>query len=226
MRRILLCFFVYFCLSNSCYAAPCYGAKMPQKNQLFWGVQTHSVLKRYLEEENGKLRSLQEFVLISYGIFDWLSIDLKGGAGYIKQQPAREDRIDYSSYLGGGYGFRISLYDHQKTKIVFGFQHISVHPHSFNINGRKNKAVLDDWQLSLLISGNFSIITPYVGTKYSRMDYIHWVDNVRNRVKSDLTKSVGLIVGVDIPMSNKAWLNVEGQFFDTEAFAASLNFHF
>ena len=226
MRKIFLCIFVYSCIANSCYAAPCYGTRMPQKNKFFLGAQTHSVLKRYLEDENGKMRSLQNFVLISYGVFDWLSLDLKAGAGYIKQQPTGGDRIDYSTYLGGGYGFRIKLYNQEKTRMVFGFQHISIHPHRVHISGRKNKAVLDDWQFSLLASRNFSIFTPYIGTKWSRMDYINWVDGVRNRVRSDTTKSVGLIVGADIPFGERFWLNIEGQFFDVEAFATSLNFLF
>jgi hypothetical protein len=199
---------------------------MPEKNQLFGGVQTYSVLKRCLENQNGKMRSLQNFVLISYGIYDWLCIDLKAGEGYIKQQPSGAERIDYAAYLGGGYGFRMGLYDNQKTKIAFGFQHISVHPHKVHKNGIKRKSVLDDWQFSLLASRDFSRFSPYLGTRWSTMDYILWENGERNRVKSDRTKNAGLIVGVDIPLSEKAWLNVEGSFFDAEAFATSLNFGF
>lgn len=226
MLKILLYFFAYFFISNSCYAAPCYGTKMPEKNQLFGGIQTYSVLKRYLKNQNGEMRSLQNFVLISYGIYDWLCLDLKGGAGYIRQQPCGAERIDYATYLGGGYGFRMGLYDSEKTKIVFGFQHISVHPHKVHKNGIKRKSVLDDWQFSLLASRDFSKLSPYLGTRCSSMDYILWVNGERNRIKSDRTKNVGLIVGVDITLNEKAWFNVEGSFFDAEAFATSLNFRF
>jgi len=199
---------------------------MPLQNQFFVGLQTYSVLNRDLENQNGDMRSLQDFVVLSYGVSDWFSVDLKGGAGYIKQRSPGTERIDYSTYLGGGYGFRIKLYGSRKTKMVFGFQHISVHPHNIHINGVKHKSVLDDWQFSLLASYDFSIFTPYAGTKWSRMDYIHWVDSVRERVKSDETKSAGLVIGSDIPLGEKIWLNLEGQLFDTEAFAASLNFYF
>ena len=226
IKTIFLFLFVYFLIINPCYAAPCYGTRLPQKNQFFVGLQTHSVLNRYLKDTNGKMRSLQNFLLVSYGIFDWLSLDLKGGAGYIKHQPAAGQRIDYSTYLGGGYGFRIKLYDHNKTAAVFGFQHISIHPHKVHVNGRKNKAVLDDWQFSLLASYDLSLIIPYIGTKWSRMDYINWIDSVRNRVKSDTTRSIGLAVGADIPLGERIWINIEGQFFDVEAFATSLNFSF
>lgn len=226
MKKLFLCFFLSFCIVNPCYAAPCYGTKMPEKNQLFAGVQTHSVLNRYLINQNGKMRSLQNFVLFSYGIFDWLCLDLKGGAGNIKQQSPGVERLDYATYLGAGYGFRMRLYDSKKTKTVFGFQHISIHPHKLHVNGIKRKSVLDDWQFSLLISRTFPIITPYIGTKWSRMDYILWTNGERSRIKSDRTRSIGLIVGADIPLGEKVWFNIEGNFFDSEAFSTSLNFRF
>ncbi len=227
MRRIFLLYlFVYFCISNSCYAAPCYGAKMPRNNQFFTGLQTYSVVNRYLINQNGKMRSLQNFVLISYGLFDWLCLDLKGGAGNIKQQSSGVERIDYSAYLGGGYGLRLRLYNSEKANMVFGFQHISIHPYKSHKDGIKRKAVLDNWQFSLLVSRPFSIITPYIGTKWSRMDYILWTNGERSRIKSDRTRNIGLIVGADIPLSKQSWFNIEGNFFDTEAFSTSLNFSF
>jgi len=186
----------------------------------------HSVLKRNLEDEYGRLSSAQYFFLISYGVFDWFSIDAKGGAGNIKQRSEAGNKMDYSTYLGGGYGFRIRFYNREKTKMVFGFQHISIHPHTVSIGALKHKAVLDDWQFSFLVSRDFRKFTPYMGVKWSRMDYIHWVDRNRKAVKSDLTKSIGLIAGVDLPLNDKVWLNLEGQFFDGEAVAGSLNFKF
>ena len=226
MRKIYLSLLIYFFITNSCYAAPCYGTKMPRRHQFSAGIQSHSVLKRYLKDNNGKMRSLQNFVLISYGISDWLCIDLKGGIGNVKQQSPQEERLDYSAYLGGGYGGRINLYDGGKTKMVFGFQHISIHPHKVHVDGVKRKVVLDDWQLSFITSYDLRIINPYVGIKWSRMDYIIWTNGDRNRIKSDRTKSIGLVIGTDIPLSQKAWVNIEGNFFDAEAFAVSLNFNF
>lgn len=190
------------------------------------GLENHTIFKRYLENESGKLRSLQNFLLLSYGVFDWLSIDLKGGAGYIKQHPVGSDEVDYPSSFAGGYGFRIRFYDDEKIKMVFGFQHISVHPKSVHLGDVKNKAVLDDWQVSLLASYSFKRITPYLGTRWSRLDYIHWVGDNRKRVMSDLTKSTGLILGFDLPLIERFWLNLEGQLFDREAVACSLNYSF
>jgi hypothetical protein len=226
MCKIVLLIMLIFCFVAVSYAAPCYGTKLPQKQELFAGLQVHSILQRNLEDGYGKLRSRQYFFLLSYGIFDWLSLDLKGGAGNIKQRPDIGNEMDYATYLGGGYGFRIKFYNHEKTKMVFGFQHISIHPHTISIGASKHKAVLDDWQFSFLASCDFRKFTPYIGTKWSRLDYIHWVDRNRKRVKSDLAKSIGLIAGVDLPLNDKAWFNLEGQFLDGETIAGSLNFKF
>ena len=223
---VLILIFEFWILNLSSYAAPCYGTKLPQKKQVFMGLQSYSVFKRYLDNDSGKLRSQQEFLLLSYGVFDWLSIDLKGGAGWIKQHPEGPDELDYPTFLGGGYGFRVKFYDAKNTKAVFGFQHISVHPRTRYVESLKNKAVSDDWQLSLLVSRNFMNLTPYLGTRWSRMDYIHWTNGFRNRVKSDLSKSVGLVAGMDMPLTQKLWLNLEGSCFDSEALAVSLNYSF
>ncbi|MFH1441684.1 MAG: hypothetical protein ABIH18_06590 [Candidatus Omnitrophota bacterium] len=226
MRKIVLFFLIVIGLTSNSYAAPCYGTKMPQRNKFFTGVQNYTVFKRYLKDDYGKLRSMQDFLLLSYGVFDWLSIDLKGGAGNIKQHPVGSDEIDYPTNFAGGYGFRMKLYDNQKIKLSWGFQHISVHPKSVHLGDDKNKAVLDDWQFSVLSSYSFSKITPYIGTRWSRMDYIHWVPEGRKRRISDLTKSVGLILGVDFSLTEKVWINLEGQLFDSEALAFSLNYAF
>jgi hypothetical protein len=199
---------------------------MPKKNKFFVGLQSYSIFKRYLENEQGKLRSQQEFFLLSYGIFDWLSVDLKGGAGYIKQHPVASDELDYPSYLGGGYGFRLRLYERNKIRATFGFQHVSIHPKTVFVGPVKNKAVLDEWQFSIVASRDFKKITPYLGAKWSRSDYIHWTTGERNRVKSDLTKSVGLVFGFDIPIAEKFWFNLESHFFDSDALAISLNYSF
>jgi len=213
-------------MANSCVAAPGYGTKMPQKKQLHLGGQTYSVQQRNLEGDNGKMSSLQHFLLISYGITDWFSLDLKGGAGDTHHTPDNGNEISYPAYMAGGYGFRVRLYDKESTKAVFGFQHISVHPYSVFVGPVKHKAVIDDWQLSFLVSEDLQYVTPYIGGRWSRMDYIHWVDDDRNRVKSDLDESFGIIVGMDVPVHEKVWMNFEGQFLDVQAVAASINFLF
>ncbi len=226
MRKLILILFLVFCLLSSSFAAPCYGTRMPKRKQFFSGAQTYSIFKRYLEHNFGKLRSTQNFFLLSYGLYDWLALDLKGGAGNIKQHPNGSDEMDYPSFVGGGYGLRMKLYDKKNTRLVFGFQHISIHPRTINIGSVKNKAVLDDWQFSALISYDFKKLTPYIGTRWSRLDYIHWTDGNRNRIKSAAGKSAGLIAGLDIPITQRLWLNLEGQAFDSEAASLSINYGF
>ncbi len=226
VKSLLLFTFTFLLLPFLCYAAPCYGTKMPNKKELFLGLQNYTVFKRYLKDNYGKFKSVQDFFLLSYGIFDWLTIDLKGGCGNMRQHPVGSDEVDYPTYLGGGYGFRLKVYDAHKLKTVFGFQHISIHPKTVSLGAAKHKAVLDDWQFSLLVSRVFGKITPYIGTKWSNANYLHWIDGDRKLEKSDLTKSVGLLLGFDLPITEKIWLNLEGQFFDGEALAVSVNYSF
>ncbi len=207
-------------------AAPCYGTRMPEKGKFFLGGSTHIMFKRYLRDDYGKLRSTQHFLLLSYGLYNWLSIDLKGGAGNIKQHPVGSDELDYPSSFAGGYGLRLRLYERGNIKAVLGFQHISVHPRKIRLGDIEHKAVLDDWQASLLASCGFKQMTPYLGTKYSRVDYIHWQGEDRKRRMSDLTRTVGLVAGCDFNLAPKVWLNLEGQFFDGEALALSINTSF
>ena len=226
MRKLLLALGLVLCLDTASYAAPCYGTRMPKKRDFFAGTETHYIFKRYLENGLGTLRSKQYLFLLSYGIYDWLSLDLKVGTGNIRQHPSGSDEVHYASNFAGGYGFRLKLYDQQDLKMVFGFQHISVHPESVDLGNVRNKAILDDWQVSFLVAHDFLGITPYLGTRWSRVDYIHRVGSTRKRRMSDLTKDIGLIFGFDIPVTKKTWLNLEGQFFDSEALAMSMNCSF
>lgn len=212
-------------------AAPAYGTRMPEKGRVFGGLQYHQIIDRELGGDNGSSNSRQYFALLSYGIFDWLSIDLKGGLGDTDQQALGHNEINYPTFLTGGYGFRIRLYQDQdvKTKVVAGFQHISVHPYAIDVNsdsrGDHFKVVIDDWQLSLLgsrqLCKNFTI---YAGGRLSSMDSITWINGERNRIKPD--RHFGAIVGGDISLTDRTWLNIEGNFVDAEAVAASLNFAF
>jgi len=213
-----------FCMSDCSYAAPCYGTKMPGKEKFFAGFESYTIFKRYQEKDYGKLRSMQYFVLLSYGVFDWLSIDLKGGTGNIKQHPVDTGEIDYPYNFAGGYGLRLRLYEKQNSKMVFGFQHISVHPKSRHLQDGRHKAILDDWQVSLLVSQDFGRVTPYAGTRWSRVDYIHRINAQRKRVMSDLTKSIGLIFGLDFTLTDKTRFNLETSFLDGPAFSFSVNF--
>ncbi len=216
----------YYLLPTVSYAAPCHGTKMPQRNKFFANFESYSIFKRYLEDSRGKLRSQQQFYGLSIGVFDWLSIDLKAGAGNIKQHPVGGDEVDYPTSFSGGYGLRLKFFDKSNVKAVLGFQHISTHPKTIHLGDAKDKAILDDWQWSILASYNLKRITPYSGVRWSRVDYIHWVLDQRKRHMSDRTRSIGLICGFDIPLTKKIWVNLEGSAFDSEALAFSFNYSF
>lgn len=199
---------------------------MPQRGKLSAGLESYTILKRDLEDEYGSVRSLQNSVLLSYGIFDWLSLDLKAGTGYIKHHPLGSSEIDYPTSFAAGYGLRLKLYEKDSIKVISAFQHISVHPRKALINNLTHRAILDDWQVSVLASYDFGMVIPYLGTRWSRIDYIHKIEEDRKRKMSDLTKSTGFIFGFALPFAEKAWLNLEGQFFDSKAFAVSVNYAF
>ncbi|MDD5730037.1 MAG: hypothetical protein PHN57_02800 [Candidatus Omnitrophica bacterium] len=228
MRKLIFAalFILFTAMAARSYAAPCYGTTMPGKKEFFAGTQFYSIFKRTLENDGGKIRSAQYFFTLSYGFFDWLSVDLKGGAGDIKQRSSENQDLNYVSNFAGGYGFRLKFLDKNNWKMVFGFQHISVHPASASLNNAKHKAILDDWQTSLLVSYGLKKFTPYLGVRWSRVDYIHRTVEGRKRVMSDADRSIGFIGGVDVPLTKKIWLNLEGQMFDSQAVAASLNYKF
>lgn len=226
MRAYIGLFFIVCLLYVPAYAAPCYGARMPKKNTASVGLQSYDILKRDLKDNYGSVRSLQNFLLVSYGVTDWFSIDLKGGAGYIKAHPLDVSEIDYSTNFAGGYGVRFRIFEKDKLKSVFGFQHISVHPEKKVTDAGVNRAILDDWQVSILASYDLSVMTPYMGTRWSRVDYIHKINDDRKRKMSDLDNTIGLVAGCDIPWGEKFWVNLEGQFIDAQAFAVSFNYSF
>lgn len=226
VQNSLICVLLSSVLAPASYAAPCYGTVMPAKHKGFVGAQTHVINKRYLEGESGHVRSAQHFFLLSFGLYDWLSIDLKGGAGFIKQHPPGSDELDYPSDFAGGYGFRLRFFNQAKTRMVFGFQHISVHPERIHLGDVKHTAILDDWQVSWLGSYGLGSMTPYLGVKLSRLDYIHWREEDRKRTMSDLTKALGMVAGLDIPLTKRMRLNLEVQAVDTEAMSISLNVAF
>src|SRR5437016_632464 len=104
MKKILITLLVLLSIPTLTMAAPAYGTRMPHQMQIFGGVQSYSVISRRLEGDYGKVRSQQEFALISLGVFDWLSLDLKGGAGNVNSFDGPGPDIDYSQFLAGGYG--------------------------------------------------------------------------------------------------------------------------
>ena len=182
---IILILFAF--ITKESFAAPCYGTDMPKKGEWFKAFEANIVFKRKLDKSYGRLKSRQYFLDLSYGVSDKLTLDFKIGAGSFDHKPTDSYEIDYGTHFAGGYGFRIGVFDNpdQGLKGVVGFQHISLHPPTEKIEGDKNEAILDYWQISGLISKDFRFFTPYLGVKLSRCDVIHKLNREINRNKSD-----------------------------------------
>lgn len=228
MRKIFL-FIILSTLTLNAYPAPCYGTRMPQYQQYIYGFEANVHIDRNLEQDFGSIRSKQGFFLLSYGLRDWFSLDFKVGLGNVKQHPKDRDEVDYPTDFAGGYGCRLRLYEDDHIKTVLGFQHVSVHPGSIHLEDQKNMAILDDWQLSLIVSRSFDRFTHYAGIKWSRVDYMHWTGKgkeYKHRRMSDMTKDIGVVYGIDIPVTERSWINLEGQFIDGEAVSLAYYFSF
>lgn len=206
------------------FAAPSYGTDMPKKGEWVKALETNIVFKRKLDKSYGKFKSEQYFFDLSYGVSDRVVVDLKVGMGNVNYEQTDSYGLDYDAHFAGGYGFRVCVLDlpRRSVKGVFGFQHISVHPLAEIIEGDKNKVILDDWQISALVSKDFHIFTPYLGAKLSRSDLIHELNGVRKRKKSG-DPSLGLVVGTDLRLRERFKLNVEGRFIDETALSTRIS---
>jgi len=227
MRKALILFVSMMFYASLASAAPAYGTKMPGKNKFFGGVQHYEIFDRDLNNDNGNLKSRQEHILLSYGVTDWFTLDLKASAGTIEHHAVDGRKIKYNRPVwGGGYGFRVRLYEGGPLKMVAGFQHISIHPETVKKDGEKNNAILDDWQGSALVSYDLKKFTPYTGVRYGSTDYLHRLNNDANRVFVDEDRRVDAVLGVDVPLGEKVWVNIEGAFGAGKALATSVNYKF
>ncbi len=227
MRQAITMAVVLFLSCTCAQAAPAYGTKMPRQREFFFGLQHYEIFDRDLNKDNGDLKSRQEHFLLTYGVTDWFSLDLKASIGTIEHEAGDGSRIKYNTPVwGGGYGFRVRLYENGPVKVVSGFQHISIHPATVKANGEKHNAILDDWQGSALVSYDLKKFTPYTGLRYGTTDYIHRINNDADRVYTGEGRRYDAVLGVDIPLTPKVWLNCEGAVGGGEALATSVNFKF
>jgi len=223
MKKIkFLTLALLFFIDTNSYAAPCYGTSMPEQYKWNWGFSSNFLAERKLKDGEGEIRSYQYFVLGSFGVTNWFCLDGKIGFGDIKQSPPYDEKIEYGTSFAGGYGFRLKIYENQTWDLrsTVGFHHISVHPHSKIIDGVKNRGVLDDWQGEIIVSKRIKNFVPYIGCEISRIDYIHWRDDLRKRKKSDV--EAGLVAGIDIYVTKNIFLNVESKFFDEKSLSADV----
>ncbi|OGX30279.1 MAG: hypothetical protein A2879_04010 [Omnitrophica WOR_2 bacterium RIFCSPHIGHO2_01_FULL_49_10] len=227
IRKIIFVISILVFSADRVYAAPAYGTDTPQKGKISIGYQTNLVFKHRLNDEHGSLRSFQHFVDFSYGALDWFTFDGKLGVGDLRQDGGEMPSVNYGTGFAGGYGFRILLRDKtaDKTRIVFGFHHISVHPTNENAGGSKYETFLDDWQFDILGSKKFGKFEPFLGGKVSKFDLGYRV-NRGERQRLSPKYYGGLIAGCGFDLREDLTLKIEGHIIDENSLSAGLYYKY
>ncbi len=221
----LILSFLFF--ASRAYAAPAYGTDTPDKGKISIGYQANLVFKHRLNDEHGSLRSYQHFVDFSYGALDWFTFDGKLGVGDLRQSGGERPDVDFGTGFAGGYGFRILLWNKaaDKTRVTFGFHHISVHPTDQNTGGNKYETFLDDWQFDLLGSKKFGKFEPFFGGKASKFDQGYRVNHGdRQRIRPKYYG--GLIAGCGFDLREDLTLKIEGHIIDEDSLSAGLYYKY
>lgn len=204
-------------------AAPTYGTNMPEKGRGLSGYQANIIFKHDLSDSYGNIKSTQHFYDISYGVFDWFSLDAKIGMGDLRQKGGIYPKVEYGTGFAGGYGFRLRALNDpiNKVRVVAGFHHISVHPADRAINSDKYESFLDDWQCSLVVSKDIGHFTPFLGAKASRCDFVYKVNEIDRKRRRPLYYG-GLVAGCSISLPKGLSVVVESHFIDESSLSAGL----
>lgn len=221
-----LCFFS-FSLASRLYAAPTYGPDMPEKGKINIGYQSNIVFKHRLSDPYGKIKSGQNFLDLSYGVYDWFAFDGKLGVGDAAHEGASFGTVDYGYSFAGGYGFRIKLMDNAKykAKAALGFHHISVHEQDRIINNDKYESFLDDWQADLTVSRSFGKVDPFIGVKASKFDMVYNIDH-GGRKRRPPKYWTGVVAGCGINVMDNISIKVEGHFIDETSLSSGIYYKY
>jgi len=211
----------------SLLAAPTDGTNIPYKGKYITGYQNNSIFKHDLAGSYGNVRSFQDYYTLSYGAFDWLTIDGKIGFGNVTEKGGTQPKVEHNYGFAGGYGFRLRVMNDaaNKVRVVTGFQHTSTHPANKNVNGDKRMAIYEDWQLSLVSSKDVGRITPFAGAKVSYGDLIQKTNDI-DRKNRPPKYYAGLVVGCDVKLTMNTYLSVEGHFIDETSLSAGAYYKF
>ncbi|MDP3791880.1 MAG: hypothetical protein Q8R38_07550 [Candidatus Omnitrophota bacterium] len=218
---------LFLLCSINIHAAPTDGTNIPYKGKYITGYQNNSVFKHDLSNSYGNIKSLQNYYTLSYGVFDWLTLDGKIGFGNVREKGGVHPKVDHNYGLAGGYGFRLRVLDDDKNKVrvVTGFQHTSTHPANRNLNGDKRMAIYEDWQVSLVSSREIGRMTPFAGAKLSYGNLIQKTNDIdrKNRPPAYYT---GVVIGCDVKITKNTYLSVEGHFIDETSLSSGIYYKF
>ncbi len=211
----------------SLFAAPTDGTNIPYKGGYITGYQNNSIFKHDLVKSYGNVRSFQNYYTLSYGVFNWLTLDGKIGFGNVREKGGVHPTVQHSNGFAGGYGFRLRVIDDaaNKVRVVTGFQHTSTHPANRYVNGDKRMAIYEDWQVSLVSSKDIGIFTPFAGGKVSYGNLIQKTNDIDRKNRSPRYYG-GAVIGCDIKMTLNTYISVEGHFIDETSLSAGAYYKF
>ena len=211
----------------SLYAAPTDGTNIPYKGKYITGYQNNIIFKHDLSDSYGNVRSDQHYYTLSYGVFNWLTLDGKIGFGNLREKGGIHPKVAHDYGFAGGYGFRLRVLDDAKNKVrvVTGFQHTSIHPPFKNVNGDKRAAIYEDWQASLVSSKDIGIISPFAGAKLSFGDLIQKVNGIDRKVRPPRYYA-GLVLGCNVKLTRNTYISVEGHFIDETSLSSGIYYTF
>jgi hypothetical protein len=229
MRNIKIHGLIVAILFTACSisAAPTDGTNIPYKGKYITGYQNNSIFKHDLGKTYGNVRSFQNYYTLSYGVFDWLTLDGKIGFGNVREKGGNHPEVQHNYGFAGGYGFRLRVMDDavNKVRVVTGFQHTSTHPADRNLDGDKHTAIYEDWQLSLVSSKDVGIITPFAGAKISYGNLVQKTNDMDRKNRPPRYYG-GVILGCDVKLTKNTYLSVEGHFIDETSLSAGAYYKF
>ena len=231
--RPIIIFFLFAVLSLSALqtsqAVSSNGTRFPPARNVDLGYEYDAMFKRTLNRSHGDLQNQDHFYTVSFGVFDWLSLDGKIGMGDVSlRDSANLPKLDFNAGFSGGYGFRIRAFEHKKlgVRLIVGGQHISVHPPARSIDDNKYTSCLDDWQVTGIVAKDFKRFTVYAGAKGSDCQLVYKI-NKHNEKRLYSETHIGMISGLEVYLfDNKLRLGAEGRFFDETAFSTTVSYLF
>lgn len=187
------------------------------------------MFKRPLGRSYGSLRTADHFFILSVGIFEWLTLDGKIGAGDVRLKGGIHlPKLEFRTGFAGGYGLRVRFFEHAGTgvRIIVGTQHLSVHPQDRSIGDDKYESFLDDWQVCGLVTRKFKYLTPYAGMKLSDCELVYNI-NKHDKKRRYSLDHIGFVFGSDFwILEDRIRVNVEARLFDENAFSTAVAYMF
>jgi len=211
------------------FGASSNGTRLPEQGRVEFGYEYLQMFRRSLDRSYGNLKSIDNFAILSLGITDWLALDGKIGIGDLARKGGTHlPKLEFNTAFAGGYGFRVKFFEHVKTRvrIILGGQHICVHPKERSIDRDLYTSILDDWQISGIVTRDFPHFSPYGGLKLSDCEFIYKINNHDRKRRCSLYH-IGFIFGGDFFfLKDRMRVNIEARLFDESAISVALAYLF